>query len=325
MPVIGTPVPTPASISAGPLNMAEPVVTELFGLPSYGKMRATSARQAQYTTLRLQLINNTTFVPVDMTSYGYLTGIGPQGPQGSPGSAWLKFRFMEAVGLEGYAADATVQSIENASLGIVSCTVPDEITANSGVYLCEAGLFDSSNRFLFSNTVYLFVERGLFTTSGTTNPSLSGVVGAPTSQEIRIALRDNPNLNRLIDEFEFDIAEICDAIVRTTLYFNSAPPIAGQLFDTRTFPWRYQWMDGIAAHLYEYAATYYRRNALKHQTGGVNVDDLNKEREYLQAWKLRQDKWTSWVQMKKVETNMSEGFGTLHSPYASTGRYSLGW
>jgi hypothetical protein len=109
------------------------------------------------------------------------------------------------------------------------------------------------------------------------------------------------------------------------MYFNMTQPPVNTVYDTRTFPWRYQWLDGIAAHLLECAANHYRRSTLKHQTGGLNVDDLNREQEYLQAWKLKFDRWSKWVQAKKVELNMNEGFSTMSSPYATDFTAGRGW
>lgn len=327
MPVIGTPVltPSPGPIFSGPFVVSPPV-TQLYNVPIASKMRAACIQQAQYASLQVQLYNPYNLIPFDLTSYSLTNGAGPQGPQSQPGAvAWIRFRFMEAVGLEGCAVDGTSQQVVDAVNGIISCVVPSQVTGNSGVYICEAGVFDSNNNFLFSNTFYVLVDRGLFTTNMTSSPNTSGVVGAPSLNEIRINLRDNPEINRMIDEFEFDVADICDAIVRTINHFNSAPPPLRLQFNTTTFPWRYPWMDGIAAHLYECAAGFYRRNMLKHQTGGLTVDDINREREYLQAWQTRFERWTKWVQMKKVQLNMEEGFMTFGSPYGNVGHRATGW
>src|SRR5258708_24799507 len=50
--------------------------------------------------------------------------------------------------------------------------------------------------------------------------------------------------------------------------------------------------------------------SLKYQAAGTAVDDLNMEREYLQAWQIRNERWQKWVQMKKVEINLAAGFST---------------
>lgn len=279
-------------------------------------MRAGVVKQAQSATLEFQIYDPSTLTPVDLTAYDLANGAAPTGPQPDDDPvAWVKMRFMEASGVCGLAYDATIQNIDDATNGIISASVPNNVIANSGIYNCECGVFDPTNNMLFSNTCYVLVERGLFTLSQTKNPSTSGIVGPPTLAEIRLNLRDQPELNRLIDEYEFDAADICDAVLRTCMYFNmTQPPISIQ-FSTVSFPWRYQWMDGIAAHLYEVASSYYRRNYLKHQNAGLQIDDLNREREYMQAMQLRMERWIKWVQMKKVELNMQEGFGHFGSPY----------
>jgi hypothetical protein len=207
---------------------------------------------------------------------------------------------------------------------MTSCVVPNEITGNSGVYSCEVGIFNSTPALLFSNTCYVLVERGLFTISATLNPYSSGLVGPPNLDEIRLNLRDQPEINRLIDEFEFDVADICEAAVRSVMYFNMTQPQVNMYFATTNFPWRYQWMDGIAAHLYEMASSYYRRNVLQHQTAGLSVNDLNREQAYNQAWQTRNERWSTWVKTKKVEINMSEGFGEFASSYSNYDGYRGG-
>lgn len=312
MPIIGTPVllpPVAPTVTTG--YVVSPPVPMTFDAPILSKMRAAVIQQAQYAALKVQLFDAGALVPVDLTLYGLTNGPAPLPGLGSPA---IKFRFMEAIGA--IAVDADVQGVSDATTGIISCTVPDSVTANSGVYLCETGVFDALGRMLFSNTYYILVDRGLFTTSGTANPAQSGQVGAPSLHEIRLNLKDHPESNRLIDDYEFDVPDICEAIVRSVQFWNTAPPPLTIAYNTTNFPWRYQWMDGIAAHLFEAAASYYRRNNLKHQAGGLSIDDLNKEREYLQAWQMRYERWTKWTQMKKVELNVAEGFGVFGSPYA---------
>lgn len=309
MPVIGTPIPiptiTPIGVGAG--YVVSPPITRTYDAPVISKMRAVAIRQAQLAVFQVQLFDPNTFLPVDLTQYGLTNGSLTNIP--SP----IQFRFMEALGA--LVADALVQNIVDASNGIIACQVPDAVTANAGVYLCEGAIFNSTNQMIFSNTFYVLIDRGLFTTSGTANPSQTGKIGPPTLDEIRLNLKDFPESNRLIDTFEFDVADICEAVVLSIQYWNVTPPPITISFNTINFPWRYQWLDGITAHLYEAAAAYYRRNNLKHQAGGLAIADLDKEREYLQAWQIRYERWTKWVQMKKVELNVAEGFGTLSSDY----------
>lgn len=315
---------------AYPLNVVSLPITELYGTPIRSKMRAAVVTQAQCATLQFQLFDYSgpNVCPVDLTAYGYSDAASaPQGPQ-CPGGIfpggqgpqcfpvpWLKARFKEAVGLGGCAKDAASMSIIDAVNGVVGIDMPPQIYGNSGIYICECGVFNASNCMTFSNTAYVMVERGLFSTSNTTEVGGSG--GAPTLQEIRVNLRDQPEINRLIDEYEFDLADICDAIVRAVMYFNQSQPPIPWVFTTNNFPWRFYWLDGIASYLYETAASFYRRNRLKHQTAGLAVDDLDREREYTQAYQMRLDRWQKWTVQKRVELNMQMGFSTFGSPYAN--------
>lgn len=306
-----------------PLNRVSPPITQLYGSPVTSKLRAAVVKQAQNATLEFPILDPIKFTPVDLTAYGFANGAVPSTPQ-TPAVPYIKFRFMEASGVSGIACDATTQTVDNATGGIVSCTVPPDVAGNAGVYNCEVGFFDAANRMLFSDTCYVYVDRGLFVTGQTSNPAASGVVGPPTLAEVRVNLRDQPEINRLIDEYEFDVADISEAVVRSVMYWNMAQPPVNRYFSTINFPWRYQLMDGVAAHLYEIAAGYYRRNVLQHQTAGLNVNDLNREQSYMQAWQIRNERWTGWVKTKKVEINMSEGFGVFGSTYSNNDGYRGG-
>jgi hypothetical protein len=312
MPIIGTPIPVPivAPVGLGMGYVVSPPITTTYDSPILSKMRAVAIKQAQLAVFQVQLFDPNTVLPVDLTQFGLSNGtiVTPSGTRPP-----IQFRFMEAMGA--LLVDATVQNIVDAQQGIIACQVPDAVTANTGVYLCESGIFNGAGQMVLSNTFYTLIDRGLFTTSSTANPQ-NAQIGPPTLGEIRLNLKDYPESNRLIDSFEFDVADVCEAMVLSIQYWNMTPPPLIISYNTTNFPWRYQWLDGITAHLYEAAAAYYRRNNLKHQAGGLAIADLDKEREYLQAWQIRYERWTKWVQMKKVELNVAEGFGTLSSDYS---------
>lgn len=306
MPVIGTPSSLPVVQAVNAVTLQIPTT---YDAPILSKIRAAVVQQAQAATFNMQIYDYRTLAPVDLTKYGLENGTIAPATVTSPSA--MGFRFAEAVGA--VMADSDTLAILDASIGLVSCTIPDAITANAGVYLCETGVFDTDGRLLFSNTNYILVDRGLYTITGTVMPTFN--TGHPSLDEIRVSLKDFPESNRLIDTYEFDVADICEAMVKSVLYWNTTSPPISISYNTINFPWRSQWIDGISAYLYEAAATYYRRNSLKHQAGGLAIDDLNKEREYLQAWQIRNERWTKWVQQEKVSINMREGFGTFGSAY----------
>jgi len=159
------------------------------------------------------------------------------------------------------------------------------------------------------NQLYLLVERGIH--GLTDNPRL----GPPSLAEVRLHLRDFPEGNLLLDEYEFDAAEIALCAERVVLYFNELAPVITQQYDTRTFPFRYHWLEGITYHLYLIAAAWHRRNRLPYSAGGLTVDDTGKEKEYLQAAMLHERNFKDWAQKQKVRLNMEDGFGIFGSDY----------
>lgn len=283
-----------------------PQITEIYDVPIPGKMRAVVIKQAQGGALQLSLldINGN---PVDLTSCAITPTLGDGND--------VEFRWREATELDmtTVSAQGTVVSTTG---GIVKATIPDAVNSSPGVYICEVGVL-VAGKLVFSNTLYTIVERGLFVGAS----PVSGLAGPPTIAEIRLSLRDSPEGNRLTDEYEFDASEAGDAMVRSVAYWNQSPPPVNQVFTTISFPFRYYWMEGIAAHLLETAANYYRRVHLPYQGGGISVDDLNKVVEYERAAEKRYRAWTDWVRYSKVNINISAGWTTHGSPYAG----ASGW
>jgi hypothetical protein len=161
---------------------------------------------------------------------------------------------------------------------------------------------------VFSNILYLVVERALF---GAASPRQ----GPPTIAEVRLALRDYPETNLLLDDYEFDDAEIALAASRIVDYFNELAPPLGRYFTTDDFPWRFHWLEGIAWQLFITAAHWHRRGELPYSAGGVQINDIGKEKQYLQAAMQQMQLFKEWASKKKVQLNMEDGFGGIGSEY----------
>jgi hypothetical protein len=192
--------------------------------------------------------------------------------------------------------------------------LPDSITRSPGVYLEEWAFFDTSGNLVFSNQCYTFVRRGLF---GLSSDPYKQNLGPPTLEEIRLAMRDNsPADNMLLDDVEFDAAEIAQAVVRPVLYWNETPPPIQPLMTTKTFPFREMWLVGIQAYLFDMVASHYRRNQLAYQAGGVAVDDKNKEQQYRAISNQLTQQFREMLRAKKIEINIGLFNGVLGSPYS---------
>jgi len=199
------------------------------------------------------------------------------------------------------------------SMGVVRATLDPKIVDRRGVYqLCWA-IEDANKKILCVDNAIMSVEASLFAMD--INNVMDGM-GSLTVQELRMTMMDSsPSENLRLDDIEFGAEQILLALTRPIDYFNERPPPLGYKFSTRNFPFREAWRKAALAHLYEFAATNYRRNHLSYQAGGTAIDDLNRFNEYGQASKELMAEWTEFVNLKKLELNMMQVSGHVGSPY----------
>jgi len=196
---------------------------------------------------------------------------------------------------------------------VISAPLPPELMSFAGVYAEEWAVVDANKQIVLSNQCCCFVRRGLF--GLTTTHEI--VTGPPTIEEIRLSLRDNSGAdNTLLQDVEFDAAEIAQAVTRSLGYWNESQPPLRPLMTTKTFPFRELWLRGIHAYLYEIAASNYRRNNLAYNAAGLAVDDKNKEQSYMAAATQLLADFRGQVNVKKLEINVALFGGTVSSPYA---------
>jgi hypothetical protein len=171
-----------------------------------------------------------------------------------------------------------------------------------GLFVATILLNGTDGGAVFAKNCYVEVEHN--TTDGFN-------YNAPLSiAEVRLALRDCPGSNFLLEDYEFTEREIMFCIRRPIDYFNDLPPDVAR-FSYTNFPFRYWWLQGTVAELLKLAAHWMRRNRLKYQAGGISIDDLGREDEYEAVAKQMWDEFKTWCQNKKVEINISQGFGSL--------------
>lgn len=206
-------------------------------------------------------------------------------------------------------------TVVDAATGTVRWRVPKTISDMPAVYAVEWAVNDPCGRPILINQSFLIVESGLFGL----NTMSSARVGPPTIDEIRLVMRDSgPEDNPLLEDVEFSDSEIMYALVRPIRQFHELPPpLRVHVFNTKRFPWREHWIKAAVGHLYQAAAAFYRRNRLKHSSGGMNLDDRNKETEYNNAADRMLGEWLNFVQQKKVSCNAAEAMGTVESTYGA--------
>lgn len=308
-PVIGEPAPV--------IGVTDVTVSEVYGAPLSGKLRGVRAVETQKTRIRMQLVDNARGGTLNLRPLGFVSGAVPLEPTPDvvdEGVPRIKFRFAEAFNQCGSVPEAESVRIEDAELGVVSCLLPESIAICRGVYNVEAGVFDYTDSLVYVNRCLLIVEPSLFGGSPRS-------VGIAPVDDVRVAMRDHPVLNRLILEYEHDLGDIAEAYVRAIGEFNSTPPPVGS-YNTQNFPWPYQLVRGTIGLLLESAAFHFRRSRLKHQAGGLEIDDLNREREYLGASQSFRQEWRQFVIQTRTQMNIADMFGSSASPYLGS---SYGW
>lgn len=193
----------------------------------------------------------------------------------------------------------------DATIGKFKFPLGAHATECPGLYLFEIVLVNKDGLVVNSNSGYLEV----------TPSAAFGHDRTPISVAfLRRRLRDaHPRANRVLEECEFSIAEIHDAIQDTIADFNLSPPDVGTRYSPADFPWVHQAYDGISARLFRMAAVWYARNDLKVQQAGLAADDMGKADLYVALADQYEAKWTRFRTMTKRSINISNGFGTVRS------------
>ncbi len=302
MPVVGVPVSSPAPGLPGDRREASPTVHRIYETPLPAKTRSVFLQQKTQPTLTWPLYTPAGD-PVDLSSF-IDTDVYE-----------VKLAVRESM----QRADSTVAvgsgTITDPSQGIVTATIPPAVLQVPGISVAEIVVREvaSPNYIRVSNTFWLVVEQSLFDTSQTYS-------GPPSLSEVRLHLRDAPEGNRLLDDYEFDPAEVALAARRCVDWFNEIEPPLDQLYSSANFPGRYHWLEGIIAELFTTAGHYYRRNRFQYSAGGLQVSSIDKENEYMKAAQYHRERWETWARKAKIRANMDAGFLSWGS-----GPYNWGW
>ena len=221
----------------------------------------------------------------------------------------LKFTFQNA---EGLAYDLTgddsefkasiQEAVEGSRIYDLSVTRVDDEHGVLSVKIpgnLPPGIYRGSVKMVHDGSVVVSNPFRLYVASDMGN-------GIPSIAEIRMYLRDTyPEENYLLEGLEFQDTEIAMAVERAIRYFNEVPPHL-DLFraTTNNFPWRYHLLEGVLGQLYRIAANSDRKNNLQYSAGGLSVNDVSKEQNYLQASQLHWQSYQQFVESKKYELNM---------------------
>jgi hypothetical protein len=149
---------------------------------------------------------------------------------------------------------------------------------------------------------------------GLQNPALIQVANEKFHQfveNVRLFIRDYPELNRLVDGEESSNRLIAFSAIDAISNFNSTPPILGQFgfLDFTDRGWTSLLRIGTVANLLISVGLLQTRNQLPFSDGGLNVSVSDKT-PLLQNWiQLFQNQWENQVRQLKVALNINQLFG----------------
>lgn len=140
-----------------------------------------------------------------------------------------------------------------------------------------------------------------------------GNPGYLTDMDVRLFLRDkDPELNYLLDDYEFTPEELRTAMTLAVDKWNESPPVlTTHMYTTLNFPFRYNLLLGTCANLMYMAAMRYRRNSLTYNIPGGQVADQEKYQQYDAAGQRLSQEYTEWVAKMKRAINIECGFGII--------------
>jgi len=205
-------------------------------------------------------------------------------------------------------------TVVDASEGTVQFQLDEDDLQYAGIYVGTLVIRDVYNNVVHTTQFFLAIEPSQDAVMGDLSPAL-------TISWIHMMVRDTcPSANYLLDELEYSDTEIAMALRNPIDEWNEVPPSLGDV-TPRTFPYRNHHAKAAIGELLQMAGLWYLRNHLSYSTAGVAVNDRDKAAVYLQLAKEYKQKWTDFVQAKKVEINIAGGFARLGSPYSALNAY----
>lgn len=206
--------------------------------------------------------------------------------------------------LKEFATYNTVLQIEGTyqGNGVFIFNFSAEQTSRPGLFLADIHMLNGDGNVRFLRKAYVSIEQNTLDSSFRNEPL--------TIAEVRMALRDCPGANELLDDYEFSIQEIITCIRKPVDYFNEAHPrVIG--FNYNNFPYRYNWLEATISCLLKVIAHFHRRNRLPYSAGGTTIDRHNKAKEYQELADNMWQEYQRWVTQTKVAVNIDQGYGML--------------
>lgn len=274
-----------------------------------GRRRAAEVEQGLTPRLELEMRDPQSGAAVDLEQYGPGGSSSSSSSAGAVDPVLVRIRALEALaaGTAAVPVEMVGQVVDGPN-GVVGFDLSEEVTAVPQIGRVEVAVLNrTTSRILFLNRFYLYVNPSLFAAE-------IAAAGPPVVDQFRMKLRDSDRAdNHLLQDREFDLAEICEAMVQAVETWNRLPPpISGGRRTTRNFPFLAPpVVSGVLASLYEMAARYYLRNDLEYAAAGVQVNDKRKADSYARISQQLMERFETWVTQEKTRRNNEGAFGNV--------------
>jgi hypothetical protein len=143
--------------------------------------------------------------------------------------------------------------------------------------------------------------------------------------EVRMYLRDYPELNRLIDGEETSDRMIAWAVIDALDLINNTPPFIGQ-YTCSSFPMRSLLLRGTVISILESVGLLQMRNQLNYSDGGISVSASDKAPMIMQWLQMLRVSFDDRLNRWKIATNISmamEGASVMSDYYFLGGYYDV--
>lgn len=306
------------------LETIRPGVKSVDGCNVLTHVQAFTLQQAVPAVLEFTC-RDTRGVPVDLSAF--TTGSDSSGASESIDDPNTHVRLRIKEWIEGRRSSRsnpvfTLDDAEiyNPSAGILHGIVRGDAISLPGIFRLEWQLLDAFGNAARVFNGLMFVEKSMAMDDADERYAKSG---PPSISEIRMAMMDTRQQNTLLDDVEFSDAEILTAIAKPIQFWNECNPPIRVFYNTRDFPYRYHWLQGIVGHLHISAANHYRRNDVIKISGATVIADKRKEKEYMAEGQRLVAEFERFAITTKMGINVSNFSGSLSSSYARMGRARL--
>lgn len=136
-----------------------------------------------------------------------------------------------------------------------------------------------------------------------------------TEKDVRIFLMDFAASNPLLLGVRFTAEQIQHAIIFTVDEYNIIPPYIGQSYTVENFPNKALLLKGVVGHLLRGAAINEESNNLEYAAAGVQINDKNKGRSFLDIGNTFWSEFKEMSQQIKISQNLNRAWGSKPSEF----------